>query len=124
MGKRSEQKMEKANTPWDSTFQRRLKMMYYISWKRRVTYRELEAEFGITSRMVSHDLDSLNTDFHVPLIRDERIRTEVEGFWHAEQPRLSYETSVRLAALRKYLPAGEVEYLEDFIRKYGDYKAL
>ena len=124
MGKEQEYKSNNLRVLKDQTFLRRVEMMYYISEVRVFSYRDLQFEFGISSRMVKKDLDSLETVFHVPLIRIKGKKTTVEKFWSATQPKLPFGICLRLVALRNRLNRLEneeegVELIEYVVRKYG-----
>ncbi|MBR4513631.1 MAG: hypothetical protein IKO61_01915 [Lachnospiraceae bacterium] len=111
-------------TMWDNTFQRRLLIMEYISFKRVFSYRDIEEEFGIGAGTVKSDLDSLETDFFVPLYRVPRKKIRVIGEWRAERPKIPYSICVELAKLRTYLPDDKVMVIKSVLDKYGYIKAL
>ena len=59
------ERRETANTSWETPDDRRHKMQEYLSAKRKVTYRELATEYGITRRTAMRDIEILTLS--VPL---------------------------------------------------------
>ncbi len=113
----------------DSLFQRRQNLMRWLSLVREASYKDIHAQFGITDKSIKRDLDSLEIDFGVPLIRKSGNHgsVKVRNGWYASKPHfLSWEVNV-LIEIMLIIPK-EYNAYKDFIVKliikYGNEAAL
>lgn len=98
---------------------RRVEMMYWLSIVRITNYKEIQNEFGITPRSVKVDLDSLENDFEVPLIRNRKGIRVADG-WYAQRPHFKTEENDLLYELLDIVPEEYIKPIEKMIRAYGN----
>ena len=108
----------------ENLFQRRLKMMYWLSEVRQTTYEEIGEMFHLNPGSIKIDLDYLENDCDVPLIRIRGKGTRVADNWYASKPHLLPEDERFLLLIRSYLPEEKKKKLDEIIRKYGNPKSV
>lgn len=104
----------------ESLFERRLRMMGYLSEVREVHYATLMEEFKIPSSSVVTDLNSLERDFGVPLVRKRGKSVKVEEGWYASRPHFKTFENLILLEIWKLVPEKYQIEIEKLIRSYGN----
>ncbi|MBE5924919.1 MAG: hypothetical protein E7271_10750 [Lachnospiraceae bacterium] len=102
---------------------RRVEMMYWLSIVRITNYKEIQNEFGITPQSVKVDLDSLENDFEVPLIRNRKGIRVADG-WYAQRPHFKSDENKLLYELLDVVPEEYIKPVEKLIRAYGNPSGL
>lgn len=111
---------KKRGNPRDhGVIRRRIEMMYWLSIKRKTNYIEIQEEFSINPNSVKKDLDSLQNDFDVPLIRDRKGIRVVDG-WYALRPHLKSSENAFLCELIWVVPHDYRDGIVNLIRSYGN----
>ena len=107
-----------ANTPWDTPDDRRHKMQEYLSSRRKVTYRELADEYGITWRTAKRDIDILNETIPLETVRGNGGGVKVQDGWHSNRLYMNQEQKMLLIELRETLTGRKREIMESILMDF------
>ena len=112
------ERRETANTPWETPDDRRHKMQEYLSAKRKVTYRELAAEYGITRRTAMRDIEILTASIPLETVPGNGGGVKVMDGWHSNRLYMSEDQKLLLIELRETLTGNKREIMESILTDF------
>lgn len=112
------ERRETANTSWETPDDRRHKMQEYLSAKRKVTYRELADEYGITRRTAMRDIEILTASVPLETVPGNGGGVKVMDGWHSNRLYMSEDQKLLLIELRETLTGKKREIMESILTDF------
>ena len=112
------ERRETANTSWETPDDRRHKMQEYLSAKRKVTYRELATEYGITRRTAMRDIEILTASIPLETVPGNGGGVKVMDGWHSNRLYMSEDQKLLLIELRETLTGKKREIMESILTDF------
>ena len=112
------ERRETANTSWETPDDRRHKMQEYLSAKRKVTYRELADEYGITRRTAMRDIEILTASIPLETVPGNGGGVKVMDGWHSNRLYMSEDQKLLLIELRETLTGKKREIMESILTDF------
>lgn len=107
-----------ANTSWETPDDRRHKMQEYLSAKRKVTYRELADEYGITRRTAMRDIEILTLSVPLETVPGNGGGVKVMDGWYSNRLYMSEDQKLLLIELRETLTGKKREIMESILTDF------